>query len=642
MRVRAILFTLITTGAAPAFAWTPNDPYFKPVPVSDANPVVPRRQWGLSVMNFDWAWNTTRGNAYVGVLDAGMPGNLKVLGMRENGLKIVSFEPHEDLVANVRTQFSRTPYVQNVDTSRPLAEDRSWHATHVAGIIGASANNGIGIAGGCPTCSIAAFPIAHTGEGLYLQPLEGEFGAYSEALTRAVYSGMQVINWSGELPNDDNHTNHHCNVPTANLSPVCAAVQLLKDRDVLLIQATGNFSKTRPPFPSNIQENQSTILAVGGTSSREPGPSMGGLSSGALWRMNATEGSSWAGFDGVVAPADGIVSTVPRYPGSTDDYYPAYKCGDFANDRSAEGNVSRLGDGYGSCSGTSMAAPHVSALAGLIRSVNPLLSAQTVRSIIQNSGNNASNRMEQIGYGLPNAGLALVKASTTNPSKLTPLFSFYSAERVDSFYTTVPQMASAALTGTLEPRQHCPLSAAQCDLETTFKSYDSAYGAGITDWGNSYGPYTKFPGAGNGSTKAPQAEVWVFTTPTNPKSAAIPLAPLVRMSWICPSAQANTVCQSTNGHHTDTTYTTDDDGIAAYTGVGYKVDGIEGYIYPKSLPQPTGTVRLMRKYNPTKDDHAIFPETKAGYMAGLGYTVDSGAEWLGYVYPNNGPVPVIQ
>ena len=66
-------------------------------------------------------------------------------------------------------------------------------------------------------------------------------------------------------------------------------------------------------------------------------------------------------------------------------------------------------------------------------------------------------------------------------------------------------------------------------------------------------------------------------------------------------------------------------------------------MYPKSQPQPAGTVRLMRKYHPARDDHAIFPETEVTNMANQGYTDNSGSDWLGYVYPNtNGAVPTIQ
>ena len=74
------------------------------------------------------------------------------------------------------------------------------------------------------------------------------------------------------------------------------------------------------------------------------------------------------------------------------------------------------------------------------------------------------------------------------------------------------------------------------------------------------------------------------------------------------------------------------------------VDGMEGYIYPKYLTQPTGTVRLMRKYNTSRDDFAVFPESAWPSMQSLGYYYDgNGTDWLGYVYPNtSGQTPSIQ
>ena len=59
--------------------------------------------------------------------------------------------------------------------------------------------------------------------------------------------------------------------------------------------------------------------------------------------------------------------------------------------------------------------------------------------------------------------------------------------------------------------------------------------------------------------------------------------------------------------------------------------------------QPTGTRKLMRKYNPARDDHAIFPDNMLATMQAQGYTEDSGSNWLGYVYPNlTGVIPTIQ
>ena len=90
-----------------------------------------------------------------------------------------------------------------------------------------------------------------------------------------------------------------------------------------------------------------------------------------------------------------------------------------------------------------------------------------------------------------------------------------------------------------------------------------------------------------------------------------------------------------NTQNTDHTYTTKQTEITAYEGVGYKLDGIEGYIFSNQYPQPIGTEKLQRRYNSTRDDHAIFPENKLNTMNVAGYTViEEGNPFIGYVYLN--------
>ena len=85
------------------------------------------------------------------------------------------------------------------------------------------------------------------------------------------------------------------------------------------------------------------------------------------------------------------------------------------------------------------------------------------------------------------------------------------------------------------------------------------------------------------------------------------------------------------------------DEVPYFKYLGYKVDGIEGFVYPKSLPRPLGAVKLMRKYHAGLDDHANFPESASASMGSNGWTYDTNAtDWLGYVYPNTGSMPTIQ
>ena len=76
--------------------------------------------------------------------------------------------------------------------------------------------------------------------------------------------------------------------------------------------------------------------------------------------------------------------------------------------------------------------------------------------------------------------------------------------------------------------------------------------------------------------------------------------------------------------------------------------GLRATSTPKILSISHRTVevyraRLMRKYNAARDDHAIFPEPLLSQYLNEGDTLNSGSDWLGYVYENtNGNVPTIQ
>jgi hypothetical protein len=229
---------------------------------------------------------------------------------------------------------------------------------------------------------------------------------------------------------------------------------------------------------------------------------------------------------------------------------------------------------------------------------------------------------------MPDAGFAAIQVANATPNRLAPLFSLYSSGRLDYFYSTVPQMGSTAACGFLRPRVG----------GTAAQNFYTSVGTTISG-------YIAFPSAAAPacSGSQPRAQVWIFTTPRNPISGTNSLAPLYRLSWKCgdPATPPPAVCSS-NPLHMDTTYTTDPAGIEAFEDVGYRLDGIEGYIYPKNIAQPAGSVRLMRKYNPARDDHAIFPQTLLNAITAEGYTQNSGSDWLGYVYVNTGIVPTIQ
>ncbi len=101
--------------------------------------------------------------------------------------------------------------------------------------------------------------------------------------------------------------------------------------------------------------------------------------------------------------------------------------------------------------------------------------------------------------------------------------------------------------------------------------------------------------------------------------------------------EATSVC-STYPYHVDHFYSTDYSEVQTYVATaGYKLDGIEGYVYPFGYTQPSDTEALVRAYKSAYDDHAIFPESLQASMAADGYT--GNVTYLGYVYKNTGVRP---
>lgn len=110
------------------------------------------------------------------------------------------------------------------------------------------------------------------------------------------------------------------------------AIKYAYDRDVLLVAASGNDNTERPGYPAAYPE----VLAVGATNQD----------------MTRADYSNYGDYIDVTAPGTNIASTYP-------------------------------GNQYAALSGTSMASPHVAAMAGLIRSLNPELSNQEVMDLMK-------------------------------------------------------------------------------------------------------------------------------------------------------------------------------------------------------------------------------------------------------------------
>jgi serine protease len=566
---------------------SPNDPLFPVTASPDSH------QWGLHSLKLPEAWDYNKGHAYVGVIDAG-------IDTRHPDLKTYNFDAGGNLlsIGPYRRQFAKdygygeectaapgvdcfgAPSRGCVDEGQPQIEagacravDFAGHGTHVAGLVAATTNNATGVAGTCWNCSLMISKTSRlrsTSRGW--ENTENSEASVVAAIEGAVMKGAQVLNLS---------FGYQDSPPSCAAEPthsLCEAITFARNRDVVLVAASGNELLPTLNFPAA----DPRIIAVGGIE---------------------TDGSLWSDCPGpecgtnfsrqqLVAPAQQILSTFYR---GLDYFGSGTECPGF--------------DPFGICRGTSMAAPQVAGAAGLLRSINPLLKADNIAYLLRSNLDNPAGWNAAYGYGKPHvanaAKAALGKSGGVQlPNRLTPLFSLYSSVAEDFMYTTVPQMASAA-----------HLSA-----------------AGYVGSGPIVPGYSEFPGACTFGPcpVLPAASVYLLTGDRAPFAGAPPLVPLYRLTYEGPNPNGNS-------RHRDSTYTTELAGVQAYHSTGYEVDGIEGYLFKKCTPEPScmpaGTVRLLRRYHPQRDDHAIFPENELAQFQAAGYSASSGSDVIGYVYP---------
>ncbi|HEY2290102.1 MAG TPA: S8 family serine peptidase [Thermoanaerobaculia bacterium] len=571
----------------------PNDPLFQ----VQSSPTA--YQWGSYTLNLPAAWDRIEGHAYVGLTDTGLEVNhpdLRAFHQSAGNWFFDGGNFRKQLSCEFVNGTSCDDPTNSVDEHSPVqgrTPTELGHGTHTSGILAATANNSTGVAGACQHCSLMMAKVSTVDStGLNANPDILALGKGTKWLTD---HGAQVINASLGGPMDNCPVVNTCDDPTQPcpfLSFYCQNLAYMDSHDVTMFAASGNYFQDID-FPAK----DPRVIAVGGIMSNGSFWQESGCSSGQnLCGSNYTK-TAGSAMQALVAPAKEVMSTF--YEGFS--YFPPL-CGDTS--------------GYGLCTGTSMASPYAAAVGGLVRSVNPLLSKASVRTILTSTASRSAAGLgwdSKLGYGIPNAASAVDAAlgkvaGTTLKNRLTPLFSFYSSLATDSFYTTVPQMAAGALQGS------------------------SAYTSSATDPVAS--GYTGFPGVPacqfSPCVSAPKAAVYIFTSDKAPYAGSLPLVPLYRMTYR-PA--------STSDPHRDTTYTTESGGLVAFKGVGYELDGIEGYIYQRCTPEPScipaGAVRLYRLYNASRDDYAIFPESQLAAMQAAGYVSSPGLnDWIGYVYPN--------
>ena len=322
-------------------------------------------QWAPAAMNLPAAWDATTGSSstVVAVLDTGV------------------LLTHPDLVNNLWTNPADGSHGYNyvdgntnptdVLTTGGVVIGDAGHGTHVAGIIGATGNNGVGVTGVNWHTSIMSLRVCgprygNTTAGCYLDWV-------LQALQYAYDHGAQVINESfggqGAFAAAERDMITAISGPGTGLR-----------KGALVVAAAGNSgvdTTTTPFYPADY--GLSNLISVGALA------------------QDGTKASfsnyGWNSVD-VLAPGQDIYSTM------------------------LAGSFGGSGD-YGYLSGTSMAAPEVSGLAALIFSAHPSWTpAQVKRDIIATSTWTSALAPYAFSGGIVNAAAALTGTGINDTMRL--------------------------------------------------------------------------------------------------------------------------------------------------------------------------------------------------------------------------------
>ncbi len=309
---------------------------------------------------FNWLWGLHNTGSYLnGLPDADIDAP-EAWALHAGGLGTVTVAI-VDTGVNEHAEFTGRMVAGTNTTSRPWdgTVDGYGHGTHVAGIVAASGNNGIGVAG--------------VTWGAYIMPVRvfiGDTGNESdtaEGVIWAVDNGADVINISLQWCYDE---------PPLFIPPsefFQAAIDYAYDNGVLVVAAGGNngWCSGKVTWPAHF----ANCMAVSGTNNQD------------VLALYTNTSHHWSSNYGpeidVCAPGDYIWST--SWLSTTS---------------------------YRAMSGTSMSTPVVTGLAALAKSFVPSLTHDDLRTLLTETADDLGpvGRDDEYGHGRINAHQALLNA----------------------------------------------------------------------------------------------------------------------------------------------------------------------------------------------------------------------------------------
>lgn len=340
--------------------------------LSSVNDTYFSNQWGLNNtgqyggtagidINYNQAHEITSGNSSI------------IVALLDQGVEL----NHPDLT---------NMYGLSYDTENGYSPSvvRGDHATACAGIIGANTNNGIGVAGIAPLCPIMS--------------ISNSFNSTPDSRIKRA-DGINFA-WQNNASVISNSWGSSVQYSVIDDAINNALTQGRNGKGCVIVFASGNSNKSSVEYPSSVNG----VISIGAVD--RCGTRAGRIDivpqSCDPWCSSCKPGSSYGDKLSVVAPGTNIYTTDRQ--------------GLLGYDNS---------DYTSSFGGTSAACPHVAAIAALILSVNPNLTQQQVRDIIESTaqkvrpdlytystvvGHPNGTWNNQMGYGLVDAYAAVVKA----------------------------------------------------------------------------------------------------------------------------------------------------------------------------------------------------------------------------------------
>ncbi len=236
-------------------------------------------------------------------------------------------------------------------------EDQIGHGTHVAGIIAAITDNGIGIAGVAPNVKIGAYKVCWGGGQCDDDDIASALVDAANATDEANSKKYRVINLS---------------LAGSEFSITLGdAIQYAWNQGLVIVAAAGNTYTTEIMYPAGY----SAAIAVGATD----------------YHDNLAAYSTFGNWVSVLAPGTAIFSTLPG---------PA--CGQLYDGS----------DCYDWWSGTSMATPHVAGLAAVLAAEPNNYTNVEIRNIIENSADTSGALGQNFQAWVSNGRINMLEALT--------------------------------------------------------------------------------------------------------------------------------------------------------------------------------------------------------------------------------------